>query len=234
MDKSIVLKIGGSILYDENLDINFDLLQKLKDWYSSAGLEYSKIAIVVGGGNLSRMIHEKVSEKIKEEEYLHQVGMSVTQISANILAGYLDDKDIYIPRKLGDAYEYLNDEERVRMVSGGLKVGWSTDMDGVVYADILHLDRIFKISSIDYLYTADPKKDSNATPIVDTSWEEYFKLFGITNSTEHMANSNIPVDAQCAQFANMKRIGIHLAGGERLTEVSKLEELFQGGSYIHP
>ena len=118
MNKSIVIKIGGSVLYDEDLNVNFEVLEKLKKWYKKSLDEYSKIVIVVGGGNLSRMIQEKVSENIKDEEYLHQVGMSVTQISANITAGYLDDREIYIPRKLGDAYEYLNDEDTVRMVSG--------------------------------------------------------------------------------------------------------------------
>jgi len=234
MKKSIVIKIGGSIIYDENLDVNFRLLRKLKEWYDSSLLEYSKIVVVVGGGKLSRMIHEKVSKKIKEEEYLHQIGMSVTQISANIVAGYLDDREIYIPRKLGDAYEYLYNEEQVKMVSGGLKVGWSTDMDAVVYADILQLDRVFKISNVDYLYDFDPRKNNSARPLLDISWDEYFKLFNITNGSVHMANSNIPIDPQCAQFANIKGIGMHLTGGSRIEEIKNLTDLLQGGSYIHP
>jgi uridylate kinase len=234
MNKSIVIKIGGSVLYDEDLNVNFEVLEKLKKWYKKSLDEYSKIVIVVGGGNLSRMIQEKVSENIKDEEYLHQVGMSVTQISANITAGYLDDREIYIPRKLGDAYEYLNDEDTVRMVSGGLKTGWSTDMDAVVYADILHLDRVFKISNVDYLYDSNPKDNPEAKPILDYSWDEYFKLFHITGKDNHEPNSNIPIDPLCANFADMKKIGIHFTGGRRLEEESELENLFQGGTYIHP
>ncbi len=234
MDKSIVLKIGGSVLYDDNLDVNFEVLRKLRDWYKQSLDTYSKIVIVVGGGSLSRVIQDKVSKDIKDNEYLHQIGMSVTQISANIVAGYLDDMDIYIPRKLGDAYEYLNDEQEVRMVSGGLKTGWSTDMDAVVYADILHLDRVFKISDIDYLYDSNPKENGNAKPLSDISWNEYFNLFGITQNTEHIANSNIPIDPLCANFANMKKIGIHFTGGKRITSTSNIEELLQGGTYIHP
>lgn len=234
MDKSIVLKIGGSVLYDKNLDVNFDILTKLKNWYKSFLSVYSRIVIVVGGGTLSRVIQEKVSGDIVEDGYLHQIGMSVTQISANIVAGYLDDKDIYIPRKLGDAYEYLNDEEQVRMVSGGLKIGWSTDMDAVVYADILHLDRIFKISDIDYLYDSNPKEDPNAKPILDCTWDEYLKLFHITESDGHKPNSNTPIDPLCAKFADMKNIGIHFTGGKRIEKINSIEELFYEGTYIHP
>lgn len=234
MNKNIVLKIGGSVLYDENLDINFDVLKKLKSWYEKAVLEYSKIVIVSGGGTLSRVIQEKVSKQIKEEDFLHQIGMSVTQISANIIGGYLDDRNIYIPRKLGDAYEYLNDEENGRMVSGGLKIGWSTDMDAVIYADIIHAERVFKISNINYLYESNPKENPNAKPILDSSWEEYLKLFHINDGDSHKPNSNIPIDPLCAQFANTKGIGIHVTGGDRLNKIQDLEELFQGGTYIHP
>jgi len=120
------------------------------------------------------------------------------------------------------------------MVSGGLKVGWSTDMDAVVYADILQLDRIFKMSSVEYLYDSDPRKNSGAKPLLDISWDEYFKLFGITSDSVHVANSNIPIDSQCAQFANKKGIGVHLTGGLRIEEVKNLTDLLQGGSYIHP
>lgn len=233
MDKQIVLKVGGSVIYTENLDVNFPVLRKLKLWYEKAVDEYSKIVIVTGGGQLSRMIQGKISANIKEENFLHQIGMSVTQISANIIAGYLNDKEIYIPRKLGDAYEYLNDEKEARMVSGGLKIGWSTDMDAVVYADIIRTDRVFKVSNIEYIYDEDPRVNPNASPIRDISWNEYMKLFHINNGDNHSPNSNIPIDPLCAQFANSKGIGIHVTGGGKIELVEDFGELLQGGSYVH-
>jgi len=234
MKKNIVLKIGGSTLYDKDLNINIDILSKVKKWYIDANEVYDRIVLVVGGGRLSRYIQEKLGDHINDEKYRHQIGMSVTQISANILSGYLDDREIYIPRKLGDAYEYLNDEERVRMVSGGLKSGWSTDMDAMVYADILHMDRVFKISNVEYIYTTDPKEDPLAKPILDISWDEYFKMFGITESTVHVANSNIPIDSSCANFARKKGISMHITGGKRINTKQELEDLLQNGTYIHP
>lgn len=234
MNKEIVVKVGGSVIYDDDLNINFSLLNRLKEWYLRARDEYSRIIIVVGGGKLSRFVQNKVDGQIEDEEYLHELGMSVTQVNANLIAGFLDDESIYIPKGLGDAYEYLKTEGDVRMVSGGLKSGWSTDLDAVVFADILNVDRVFKISDIEYLYSSDPKDNPNAQPIKDITWDKYFKMFGLSRNSEHIPNSHTPVDVECARFAESKNIGMHITGGKRIEESKKLEELFQGGSYIHP
>ena len=183
MKKEIVIKIGGSILYDNELNVNFKFLRKFKDWYISSGDEYENILVVVGGGKLSRILQNRVDEYIKEEEYLHELGMSATQVNANLVKGFLDDENIYVPRGLGDAYEYLKTDGKLRMVSGGLKIGWSTDLDAVVFADVLGIDRVFKISDVEYIYSTDPKKDPNAKAIKDISWNEYFRMFGISKDT---------------------------------------------------
>jgi uridylate kinase len=120
------------------------------------------------------------------------------------------------------------------MVSGGLKIGWSTDLDAVVFADVLGIDRVFKISDVEYIYSTDPKKDSNAKAIKDISWDEYFKMFGISKDTDHIPNDHIPIDAMCAQFAEKKNISIHISGGSRLENIKDIEDLFQDGSFIHP
>lgn len=78
-------------------------------------------------------MEEKISDSITHEEDLHSVAMSLTHTNATILASYLEDKEIFVPKKLGDAYEYLYMGNGRYMVSGGLKVGWSTDMDAAVF-----------------------------------------------------------------------------------------------------
>lgn len=234
MKKEIVIKIGGSILYDNGLNVNFKFLRKFKDWYISSGGEYENILVVVGGGKLSRILQNKVDEYIKDDEYLHELGMSATQVNANLVKGFLDDENIYVPRGLGDAYEYLKTDGKLRMVSGGLKIGWSTDLDAVVFADVLGIDRVFKISDVEYIYSTDPKRDSNAKAIKDISWDEYFRMFGISKDTEHIPNEHIPIDAMCAQFAGKKNISIHISGGYRLENIKDIEDLFQDGSFIHP
>lgn len=234
MKKSIVLKIGGSVIYDKTLNINKDLLVKIRDWYYRSKENYEKTIMVVGGGSLSRDLQEKIAGSIGGEEYLHNIGMSVTHTNANLLKAYIEDSNIYVPQKLGEAYELLMDEERKTIVCGGLKVGWSTDMDAALFADVLGESKINKISNIDYIYNKDPKINKDAQPIKDMTWEEYFELFGIQEDSVHKPNNSIPMDVECAIFCNKKGISLWIAGGKRIEEESTFEGILSDGTLVHP
>ncbi|MBU1119723.1 hypothetical protein KKA50_00785 [Patescibacteria group bacterium] len=233
MAKKIVVKIGGSILFDSNLDINFPILKKFKDWYIQHKEEYDKIVIVTGGGALSRDLQRRIGNNITEKEYLHNIAMSVTQTNAAIIQGYLEDVDSYIPKRIGDAYEFLLEEKNRTLISGGLKVGWSSDMDAAIFADMLDADTVYKISNIDYVYDSDPKVNSNAKPFTDLTWTEYAGLFNITDGAVQEANKNIPIDVTCAQFCLKKGISFFICGGEVLKEKATVEEIIKSGTLIH-
>lgn len=234
MKRKIVLKIGGSTLYENDRDVNFSLLEKLKAWYDNAKYEYSKIVIVTGGGVLSRDLHQKIKENIDNQDTLHNVAMSVTQTSAELVAGYLEDENIYTPKKLGDAYEYLLSDASGALVSGGLRPGWSTDMDAAVFADIISSNRVYKISNIDYIYTKDPRKYQDAEIIKDMTWQDYFNLFQIKEDDEHEVNANIPIDKSCARFSRTKNISFFICGGVNIENSVDLEEILAEGTLIHP
>ncbi len=234
VEKRIVLKIGGSVMYDENLNINFNLLNKVKNWYYRNKSEYSKIVMVVGGGNLSRELQKKVSGNIDNESNLHNIAMTVTQTSAALLQAFINDPNIYIPKKIGDAYEFLWEEGTQTLVSGGLRVGWSTDMDASVFADILSVNRVLKISDIDYLYDKDPKINPDSKIIKDISWNQYFKLFSISEEDNHTANMNIPIDKECSKFSAKKNISFFICGGINLKNKEYLEDILSEGTLLHP
>ncbi len=234
MKSSIVLKIGGSVIYDHSLNVNQDLLDKLKDWYFRKKGDYHNIVIVVGGGSLSRDLQEKISRHIGGQEYLHSIGMSVTHTNANLLRAYIGDPEIVVPQRLGEAYELLMDSGKSIMVCGGLKVGWSTDMDAAVFADILNESRITKVSNIDYIYDKDPSVVEDATPMKDMTWDEYFKLFNIQEDSTHTPNGNIPIDVECARFCKKKEISFWISGGNRIKQASVFEDIMTEGTLVHP
>jgi len=234
MEENFVLKIGGSVMYDNSLNVNESLMQKVKNWYTDERKNYKKVAMVVGGGSLSRNMQEKISGSVGGEESLHNIAMSVTQTNAAVLQGYLGDMDIFLPKTLGYAYEFLMEENQKTLVSGGLKIGWSTDMDAAIYADILDVKTVYKVSNIEYLYEADPKKEINAKPIRDISWEGYFKQFNIVYGDNHIANRSIPIDVNCAQFCAKKGISFFICGGRYLNDKESISEVLKEGTLIHP
>ena len=233
-EKAFVLKVGGSIMYDNGLNMNLSVYEKIKDWYYNEKSNYDKLVIVVGGGTLSRELQEKIADSIGGEEYLHNIGMSVTQTNASVLQGFIGDEDIYIPKKLGDAYEYLWQDEQSIIVSGGLKVGWSTDMDAAIFADILDVEMIYKLSNVEYIYKEDPRINPNASPIKDMNWNEYKDLFHITEDSVHKANYNVPIDFECANFCYQKNISFFVTGGQKLNTENQLSDILTDGTLIHP
>jgi uridylate kinase len=235
MDKKvIVLKVGGSIMYDHLLNINFDLFKRLKIWYYEHKDSFEKMALVTGGGGLSRSMQDRIADNIGGEDYLHSIAMSLTQTNATILASFLEDKEIFLPKTLGDAYEFLVYPKGKTMVSGGLKIGWSTDMDSAVFADILDADRVYKISDIDYIYDKDPKEFFDAKPIKDMTWKEYFKTFNIVQGEQHKPNGKMPLDVECAQYCARKGISFFITGGKLLEEEEDIVKILQQGTFIHP
>lgn len=235
MDKKVlVLKVGGSIMYDQLLNINFDLFKRLKLWYYENRDQYSKIVFVTGGGGLSRTMQDRIADNIGGDDYLHSIAMSLTQTNATILASFIEDKDIFVPKRLGNAYEFLVSPEGKTMVSGGLKVGWSTDMDAAIFADILEADRVHKISNIDYVYDKDPKEFFDAKAFKDMTWDKYFKLFDIVEGEQHKPNHKMPLDVESAQFCSRKGISYMISGGKTLEEISSIKKILQTGTFIHP
>ena len=209
------------------------MFKRIKKWYWDNKDSYDHIVLVTGGGGLSRNLEGKVSENIKDRDGIHSIAMSITQTNATILSAYLEDKDIFVPKTLGDAYEYLNSVSKGNMISGGLKVGWSTDMDAAVFADALHTERVYKISNVDFIYDKDPKEFFDATPIRDMTWKEYFEMFEILPDQELVPNAHIPVDAKCSIFCDKKRISYHVTGGKFLYEIQEIEKILNEGTFIH-
>ncbi len=234
MEQSKIFKIGGSVIYDRSLNINKELLDKIKEWYFRTKETYEKLVMVVGGGSLSRELQSKIAGSVGGKEYLHGIGMSVTNTNANILKGYMQDPDIYIPQKLGDAYESLLEKGRRTIISGGLKVGWSTDMDAALFADILGEKKIHKVSDIDYIYEKDPKENGDAAAIKDMTWDRYFDLFNIQDGSVHTPNNRIPIDVECAKFCSQKGISFWIAGGKRISQEKDFEAILSEGTLIHP
>jgi uridylate kinase len=120
------------------------------------------------------------------------------------------------------------------IISGGVKEGWSTDMDAALFADALNVKRFYKLSNIDHIYTKDPALEKDAKIITEISWPEYFKVFGIVQNSQHIPNANMPIDPICANFCANKELSVFVSGGKSLDETKVLETVFESGTYLHP
>lgn len=233
MDK-IVIKVGGSLLYTNDLKLNYAFLAKLKKFLESRSI-YKKCVIFVGGGRLSRYMADLVSEKFEViDGKKHLMGIESTKYNAVLVSSIIDIKDttVYNPDSLGKLTELLLEDSANIIISGGLKPGWSTDMDAAFAADILGVDRFIKLTNVDGIYSADPNTDENAYLLKELSWEQYFKQFSIVEGSKHIPNQHIPIDVTCAQFSKKKRISAYISGGKSLDSTDDISTIFYSGTSI--
>ncbi len=234
MRQDIVIKIGGSIIYKDDMSLNIPVLEKIKKWYVENEKKYNKIVLVTGGGKLSRNVGNLVNPSITNTIDKHGVAMLLTQTSSAIIKGYLNIDKAVIPDSLGDAFEALNDENVSVLISGGLKRGWSTDMDSVVFADILNLKKVIKLTNVDYLYSSDPRENKDAKPIMDITWDKYNDMFNRNRKIKHSVNGNVPISVEASEFCTNREISFQISGGKNLYSAWKLNRIMQEGTLIHP
>lgn len=183
--KRILLKLSGEALApaDRNDGIlNFATIDRVIAVLKKCREAGVQIAITVGAGNIWRGVTGSVNMNRARADHM---GMLATCINALALqdaclragldavalsAVEMDTfADHYTSRH---AIRHLN-EGKIVILGGGTGAPYfSTDTGAVLRAAEIEADAILMAKNIDYLYTADPKKDPTATPIYDITYAE--------------------------------------------------------------
>ena len=198
MPKTIVLSLGGSLIFPEDLDKKF--LNNFKKIVSKYAEKKYKFVIICGGGKLARDFQQISSQsgKLNNDE-LDWLGIYATKINAHLLkaifGGKASDSIVTNPNSR------INFEKNVVIAAGWLP-GWSTDYDAVLLAKNLGVNEVVNMSNVDYVYDKDPKKYKEAKKIEKISWQNYSKLI----SNKWKAGLNAPFDPVAAKEA--KKLGM--------------------------
>ena len=168
MGRKIVFSIGGSIVIPEELDVEF-----LKKFSALIKKYKNKInfSIVVGGGKTARMFQKKRKELGMDEYTAHEIGTKATQLNALFVARLVNGKfSLEPPEKIG--------REKGLHVSGGYKIGWTTDTDAAYVAKGMKADYIVNLTDVKGVYTKDPRKFKDAKFLPELNWNTFFKIIG--------------------------------------------------------
>ena len=203
----ILLKVSGeSLAGDKKTGIDFErvleICEEIKEVKEKTGVE---IAIVVGGGNFWRGRCNQHMDRCSADH----IGMLATTMNA--LA--LDDafRQLGIESRVQTSIEmrqiaefYIRKRadrhlDKDRIVIFGCGTGnpfFSTDTAAALRALEINADVVVKATNVDGIYTADPKKDKNATKIDDLTYldvlNKKLNVMDATATTLCMDN-NIPI-----------------------------------------
>jgi len=211
---TVVISIGGSILVPD--DDDKDYIVKLASMLNRLSKEL-KLFVVVGGGRIARYYIKLGRSLGADESYLDDVGIAVTRLNARMLIVALGDSAYHIPAETFD--EALSAAKNHSIViMGGTHPGHTTDAVSAMLGERAGAVRLVNATSVDGVYTADPKKDPKAKRLKKITFSE---LIEICNKVAPGAGPNVVFDPLGAKIVARSGIETRVVHGRDLDELEK-------------
>ncbi len=156
--KTIVISVGGSVLIPT---LNTHIIHQYATVLKHISKQF-RLFIVVGGGGEARKYISVARSCHTDEASCDEIGILVTRLNAQLLIHALGE---YAYPKVAENYTdacTFGIFERI-VIMGGVTPGQTTDAVSVVLAERVHADILINATSVDGIYSADPKIDSTAT-----------------------------------------------------------------------
>jgi uridylate kinase len=198
--KTIVVSLGGSILVP-SLDSHH--IPEYATIFLELASRYRVFLVVGGGGEARRFIAAARSLGI-DEATSDDIGILVTRLNASLMAGALGEAAYpRVAENYREAQEYAESGKIV--VMGGVIAGQTTDAVAAVLSEYTHAAALFNVTSVDGIYSADPRKDPKAVRHKHLTPAQLLEVIG---KNQLSAGSNIVFDIVAAKV--IERSGIPL------------------------
>jgi uridylate kinase len=209
--KKVVISIGGSILIPDSNDSVFirELAQLIKELNDEV-----QMVIICGGGKIARY-YAKTSSELGATVYQQDIlGIGTTRLNAELLAIALGDiSSTDIPLTAKDAVAKSAPGKVI--VMGGTEPGHTTDAVATMVAKELHADRVINATSVDSVYSADPRKDPDAKRYTEITIEQLGQLV----YKDHGAGKSSVFDPLGIKIATEEKIDLMIVDGRDLKDL---------------
>jgi uridylate kinase len=198
--KTLVISLGGSVmvpnLKDHRINEYAAVLRKIG--------ESHRVFVVVGGGGEARRYIEAARSVGADEGTSDEIGIMVTRINASLLLACLGNAAY--PKVAVDQAEALQFSEAGKIVvMGGVTPAQTTDAVAAVLAERTGASVLFNLTSVDGIYSADPKTDPSAKRYSHLTPDMLAEIVG---SARLLAGSNNVMDPIAVKV--IQRSGIAL------------------------
>ncbi len=133
-------------------------------------------AVVVGGGRLARSYIEAALEAgLANRSMLDMLGIEAARLNARLLAYLLHPHSHpEPPRSLWEALQAAATGRIV--VAGGFQPGQSTAAVAALLAEALQADLLVLATTVDGVYTSDPRRDPNARRLPRLTYQQLLRV----------------------------------------------------------
>jgi uridylate kinase len=201
--KMIVVSVGGSLIVPTDIDTQF--LTSFKTCIHQHIQNGYRFIIITGGGKTARHYQEAArSVTPLTNKDLDWIGIHATRLNGHLLRAIF--YDVAYPTIIDNPEKLTLPFDKPVIIAAGWRPGHSTDFVAVEIAKHFSATKLANLSNIDYVYTADPKKDPNAQPIETIAWNDFRALLPPTWDPG-LSSPFDPIAAKDAQEAGME-VGI--------------------------
>ena len=209
--KTVIISLGGSLIVPEELDWKF--IKKFKQTIEKHIKKGYKFVIITGGGMIARKYIAAAAkiDKINSDDK-DWIGIHATRMNGHFMRTiFRRQAHLVINKNPNDTTDFVNFKKNI-LIAAGWKPGFSTDYDAVVLAKNLSVHQVINLSNIDFVYTKDPRKFSNAKKLKNISWKDYRKIVG----NRWNPGMNAPFDPVASKLAEKLGLEVSIIGGKNL------------------
>ncbi|RJQ29525.1 UMP kinase [Candidatus Parcubacteria bacterium] len=212
--KTIVVALGGSIVYPDGIDSRF--IREFKKFVEKHVKRGKRFLLVIGGGKISRLYQEaaaRVSHLSDEDK--DWLGIHASRSNAHLIRTVF--RSIANPTVI-DARHKIKKLTRPVTVAAGWRPGWSTDYVATALAHDFKVSEMIIAGKPDYVYDRDPGKHKGARPFKTLSWAHYRRLI----PGRWTPGFHSPVDPIAAKLAQKEKLKAIIIDGRNLKNFANL------------
>ncbi len=205
-----MVSIGGSVLVPGEDDAEYvrDLAGLLRD-----ASRQVRLFAVTGGGRIARYYIETGRRIGLPERTLDDFGIAATRLNARLLGAAL--RGVANPEPATSYAEAARlSRRRPIVLMGGTRPGHTTDRVSASLARFVRAVRIVNATSVEGVYTSDPRKTEDARMLDRMGFEDLIDLAG---EGHREAGPSVVFDPVAARLLARDRIPLSVVNGRNLT-----------------
>jgi len=220
MKKKIVIKIGGSLLFSENGNID---TKKITDFCNIIKNrdDYDSIIVICGGGTLARTYINAVRDNNGNEALCDLIGIAISRINGQLLLASLKD---YAHPLVPTSIEELALATLFKkiIVMGGLQPGQSTTSVALEVAEYINADLVVILTDVHGIFDKDPKNHTDAK-LYDKLTPERLQEIILTSFGDNQAAAGEYriFDAVSLQVLRRSKIKVIVMSGQDFNDFKK-------------
>ncbi len=228
--ETVVMSVGGSLIVPDQIDTAF--LTALKQLVNHQIATFGRHFIIIAGGGKTARRYQDAAGAVSalDPEDLDWMGIHATRLNGHLLRTIF--RDIAHPVMITNPDDIIDIPKKTPLViAAGYRPGASTDLRAVQIAAHRGATKLINLSNIDYVYTADPRKNTHAEKIEDITWPSFRKLL----PADWSPGLSSPFDPVAARKAEELGLEVAIINGMKPSEIEKyLEGKEFVGTRVHP